>query len=82
MKNISKITGLIFDVSKFHIGWTYRITSEYFNCDNAVCNSVCPGSITFMIDDGKKIELTPALVGAMRYRFEHRIDVPMKEELK
>ena len=79
MKHISKISGLMFDVSKFHIGWTYRITSDYFSYDNAVCTTVCPGSITFTIENGKKIKLTPAVVGSMRYRFEHRIDVPMKE---
>ena len=80
MNHPTKISGLMFDVTKFHQGWTYSITSDYFNSDEAICYSVCMGQIDFVIknDDGSydKITLTPNLVGSGRYRFLHK-DRPM-----
>lgn len=81
MNHIAKVSGLMFDTTRFHIGWTYRVTSDYFNHDNAIVASVCMGQLDLLIPNNEntydKITLTPNLVGSGRYRFEHRIDVPM-----
>jgi hypothetical protein len=86
MNHITKISGLQFDVTRFHIGWTYKIESDYFTCDEAICKSVCPGQLEFLIPSEHNktgydiIVLTPNIVGTQRYRFVHRSDIPMKEE--
>ena len=81
MNHITKISGLMFDVTRFHLGWTYIITSDYFENDEAICSGVCMGQLEFLIknDEGTydKITLTPNLVGSGRYRFQHRIDKEM-----
>ena len=57
-------TGLKFDTSNFSIGCKYDIHSEYFNYERAVCKSVTPSKIVFLIRDGakpdmKEIEVIP-----------------------
>jgi hypothetical protein len=59
-----KFSGLKFDVHKFSVGCKYDIHSEYFNYERAVCKSVTPSKLIFLIRDGvkpdmKEIEVTP-----------------------
>lgn len=71
------MTGLQFDTNAFMPGHSYKITSDFFNYDVAICRSVNPQELVFLIKKENtvlknaydRIIMTPETVGAGHYHF-------------
>lgn len=76
---MTRISGIIFDASSFHVGWTYKITSKFEVIEKAVLLNKRNSSLQFGIKRDNEnvydvITISVELAGSNEYRFEHIVD--------